>query len=94
VHLLALCYTHDLKVYGYDRVLEKFVSEIESLRTVGFEGDFALIGRRRIHVQLAQVVCDNLALNGIFGFIESFSSDYFCTFDAGYYYAYEAADYG
>ena len=28
---------------------------------------------------LCQVTCDNLALNGILGFSESFSSDYFCT---------------
>ena len=28
---------------------------------------------------LAQVCCDNLALNGLFGCIECFSADYFCT---------------
>ena len=79
VHLLALCYSHDLRVYGYDAVLDKFVSEIEHLRVHGFEGTFALIGTQRVYVELAQVVCDNLALNGLFGFIECFAVDYFCT---------------
>jgi hypothetical protein len=79
VHLFALCYTHDLRVYGYESILEKFVSEMENLRVNGFEGTFALIGRSHVYVHFTQDVCDNLALNGLLGSIECFSADYFCT---------------
>ena len=79
VHLLALSYSADLKMYGFDPVVEKFIAEIKRLSTVGFSGAFPLIGTRQIYVSLGQVACDNLALNSLFGFIESFSVDYFCT---------------
>jgi hypothetical protein len=79
VHLLALCYSLDLKVHGYCPVLERFVAEMKKLQSEGFVGDFPIIGRQQIFVGLCQVACDNLALNGLFGFIECFSADYFCT---------------
>lgn len=79
VHLLSICYSHDLKVYGFEPVLQKFVAEMEQLRVHGFCGDFPIIGTQKVYVQFAQAVCDNLALNGLFGYIESFSADYFCT---------------
>lgn len=79
VHLLSLCYYQDLKVHGYNSVLDKFVAEINKLATQGFEGDFPILGKKRVFVKLFQVVCDNLALNSLFGFIECFAWDYFCT---------------
>jgi hypothetical protein len=79
VHLLAISYSHDLKVYGFEPILEKFVSEMERLQVTGFCGDFPVIGKKTVKVQFAHAVCDNLALNAMFGFIESFSADYFCT---------------
>lgn len=79
VHLLALCNSLDLKVHGYKPILERFVAEINGLQTVGFSGNFPVIGSQQIYVGLAQVACDNLALNGLFGFIECFSADYFCS---------------
>jgi hypothetical protein len=79
VHLLCLAYSPDIKVYGFDQILDRFVSEMKYLSTSGFSGDFPIIGNRRVYVGLGQVTCDNLALNGLFGFIESFSGDHFCT---------------
>jgi len=79
VHLLSLCYSHDLKVYGYEPILDKFVSEINRLSSDGFTGVFPVIGKKTIYVKLSQVVCDNLALNGLFGFVECFVWDFFCT---------------
>jgi len=35
--------------------------------------------KKTVYVGLGNVSCDNLALNGIFGFIECFSADYYCT---------------
>ncbi|XP_047124241.2 uncharacterized protein LOC124806964 [Hydra vulgaris] len=59
--------------------VERFVSEIQKLQSIGFCGDFPKIGSKQIYVGLYQVSCDILALNGLFGFIECFSADFFCT---------------
>ena len=74
VHLLAICYSLDLKTYGYIPVLERFVAEMQKLQTIGFSGNFPLIGSRQVYVGLAQVCCDNLALNGLFGCLASLSA--------------------
>ena len=79
VHLLAECYAQDLKVYGFDQILEKFVNEIKLLQTIGLECELPVTGVSKVHARLCQVTCDNLAFNGMLGFIESFSTDYFCT---------------
>jgi hypothetical protein len=79
VHLLALCYSHDLKVHGFSPILDKFSQELTELSSTGFQGVFPVIGQANICVELFQVACDNLALNSMLGFIESFSGDYFCT---------------
>jgi hypothetical protein len=79
VHLLALCYSQDLKFYGFNPILEKFVAEVKSLQTVGFEMNLPILGLTTVYASLGQITCDNLALNGMLGFIESFSSDFFCT---------------
>jgi len=57
VHLLALCYIHDLKVYGFDPILEKFVAETKSLQTIGFEADMPVLGKRTVVASLCQVTC-------------------------------------
>jgi len=67
--LLALCYAEDLKKYGFGPVLEKFVAEMNVLSKSGFVGTFPVIGEQTIYASLCQVTCDNLALNGILGFI-------------------------
>ena len=72
VHLLALCYAEDLKKYGFGPVLEKFVAEMNVLSKSGFVGTCPVIGEQTIYASLCQVTCDNLALNGILGFIEFF----------------------
>ena len=79
VHLLAVCYSQDIKKYGFDPILSKFAAEMNSLSRVGFAGTFPVIGEQVIYASLCQVTCDNLALNGILGFVECFSCDYFCT---------------
>ena len=38
VHLLALGYTHNISVHGYDAIIDKFVGEVNDLSTVGFSG--------------------------------------------------------
>jgi hypothetical protein len=79
VHLLALCYAEDLKVYGFDPILQKIVDEMNQLQQSGIEVDMHDRGRMPVYSSLCQVTCDNLALNGMLGFVESFACDYFCT---------------
>lgn len=79
VHLLALCYTHDLTVHGFEPILNKFVAEIKQLSSVGFDGIFPVLGKCTVYASLCQVTSDNLALNSLLGFIESFSGSFFCT---------------
>jgi len=74
VHLVALCYSLDLKMYGFGTILHRFVSELKRLSSDGFD----MMGTQ-IYVSLIQVAGDNLALNSILGFTECFSTDYFCT---------------
>ena len=79
VHLLALCYSHDLKVHRFSAILDKFSAEITQLATAGFHGMFPVIGEATVYVNLCQVACDNLALNSLLGFVESFSGNFCCT---------------
>jgi len=79
VHLLALTYSHDISVYGFQPILEKFVREMKLLSTAGISGKFPILGQCTVYVNLCQVTCDNLALNGLLGYVESFSGSYFCT---------------
>jgi hypothetical protein len=57
VHLLALCYSADLKTYGFDPILEKFVAEIRHLRTVGYSGNFPILGNRQGIAAYALCLC-------------------------------------
>jgi len=50
VHLLALCNSNELKRYGFDPILRKIVYELKHLSTVGFSGDFPVVGARQIFV--------------------------------------------
>ena len=45
--------------------------------SLSYIGEFPIIGKQRVFVQLCQVTCNNLALNGIFGFLECFAWDFF-----------------
>ena len=79
VHLLALCYSKDLNVYGFELILRKFVTEMNLLQRSSISVDVELLGKQTIYASLCHVTCDNLALNRTLGYIESFSADFFCT---------------
>jgi hypothetical protein len=76
-YLVALYNTGDAKTYGFECILEPLVKDIKDLEKDGlnistdvFEGT--------VHVGISQVTGDNLGLNGICGFVESFISKHFC----------------
>jgi len=56
---LLYCYSEDLKKYGFEPVLEKFVAEINLLSRNGFVGTLPIIGEQTIYASLCQVTCDN-----------------------------------
>ena len=46
---------HDLRVYGYDTLLNKYVTEILRLSLNGFENGFPIIGKSRITLNCAKL---------------------------------------
>ncbi len=75
---LALCYyTEDLKVHGWKSVLAPLITELHDLETRGVD---LLINGISVNykVILSRITGDNLFLNSILGFVESFSAHYPC----------------
>lgn len=70
-------FAEDFKKYGFDPILDKFVSEINLQQSVGLDASITVNGEElTVYANLCQVTCDNLALNGLLGDTESFSSDF------------------
>jgi len=75
---LTLCYhTADVKTFGWDRVLQPLVMELQSLEANGIDLNFEGTVKR-FQVVVGVVTGDNLFLNGILGFVESFTASYPC----------------
>lgn len=75
--LLAVYKTDDAKTYGLDALLKPIVAELRSLETDGiilntpnFQGT--------VKFAVVQVLGDNLGVNAILGYSESFSGNYVC----------------
>lgn len=64
IHIISLFNSEDFKKYGFDAVLQALVDDLMILDT------------QIIHTALydTQVTGYNLALDGLFGFVESFSA--------------------
>jgi hypothetical protein len=79
VHLLAVCYTGDLKKYGFRPIIEKFRKDIKILETIGVQ--IYIPGRREVTIfgSISQFCGDFLVINEIFGLVCDFSHDYHCS---------------
>ncbi len=64
--------TDDIKTYGINAVLDPIVSEIKDNELEGVQVDTKCF-KGTIKVGVAQVCGDNLCLNSILGYTESFS---------------------
>jgi len=73
IHLLGLFYTEDAKKYGVNNVLRHIVPDIQILETVGIK-----VQGVQILGTVCSIVHDNLGGNTLLGFMESFSSNYYC----------------
>lgn len=77
IYLAALCKTVHIKQYGYSKVLEPLIRDIEHLERTGvFVKRFGSF----IKDTLLYVSADNLSAHSIAGYQESFSVDKFCRF--------------
>ena len=80
VFLVALWHAHDVKKYGYDKILRPVVIALQELESD--EGVMVNNGGSDVTVRAALVLvsADNLGFNSLFGFCESFTATRFCRF--------------
>jgi hypothetical protein len=76
--MAALFFSEDRKSYGNERIFVRIVEEFNSLQETGISIDYKSYTTVKFVPIL--IVGDNLGLNGILGFTESFSHTYFCRF--------------
>ena len=80
-YLLSLFNAGDVKTYGYAPFLQPIVEDIKFLEQEGISistEDFQ--GTVSLNAGIAQLTGDNLGVNGILGFVESFMSNHYCRF--------------
>lgn len=77
VRLVALFYTEDLKMYGFDTILKPLINDLKILETKGIQLPFI---DEPLFGSVSQVTGDNLALNSLLGFVESLSATHWCRF--------------
>lgn len=68
-----------IKTFGKDLVLHPLVEVFKKLEIDGIDIETNL-GKKQVFIVLALVIGDNLGLNSILGFSESFNSNFFCRF--------------
>lgn len=75
--LVAMYNAGDVKTYGYDAILRPLVEDIKDMETNGLYIDTDVY-RGIVKASITQVSGDNLGVNGLFGFVESFVGNHFC----------------
>ncbi len=73
IHLISLFHSQDAKKYGLDQMLSPFVEDVKVLEQKGMKVSFT---EQPLYGTISQVTGDNLGLNSILGFVESFSANY------------------
>lgn len=77
IQLAALINSNDVKIHGYEKVLEPLITDLITLEE---HGVFVEKLGKTFKGTSQCVVADNLAAHGIAGFVESFSGKYVCRF--------------
>lgn len=75
IHLISLFHSQDAKKYGIDKILTPFVEDVKVLESNGMKLSFA---EQPVFGTIAQVTGDNLGLNSILGYVESFTAHHYC----------------
>ncbi len=80
IFLAVLCKSNDVKEYGFSKILEPLLQDLAHLEEVGiFIPSVGHFVKGTVHV----VIADNLGAHSIAGYVESFSSEYYCRFCTG-----------
>lgn len=80
IYLAILCKAEDTKQFGFQRVLEPLLRDLQSL-----EKDGLLVPGlgKVIKGMVVSVVADNLGAHSVAGFVENFTGSYICQFCLG-----------
>lgn len=77
IHLVALFHAQDIKTYGFSKILDPLVQDIQILER---DGIMVHLFDQPVYGTIVQVTGDNLGLHCLFGFVESFNARYCCRF--------------
>ena len=80
IYLAILCKAEHTKQFGFQRVLEPLLTDIQSLEK---DGLFVPVLGKAIKGTVVSVVADNLGAHSVAGFVESFAGSYVCRFCVG-----------
>jgi hypothetical protein len=78
IHLAACALSADVARYGHSKILKPLLDDIKLLEK-GVEFNLPH-GTYTVYGTVVCLVADNLAANGVLGFVESFSANYYCRF--------------
>lgn len=76
--LAALFFSDDRKIYGNSRMLQKIITELNYIATEGIVVDFRQY--KIVKIITTVISGDNLGLNSVLGFTESFRANHYCRF--------------
>ncbi|XP_047995688.1 uncharacterized protein LOC125233664 isoform X1 [Leguminivora glycinivorella] len=77
--LVASLFNTSLKKYGKDSLFHLLISELKNLETEGI--NIVIESKtQKVHFILGLIIGDNLGLNYLLGFSQSFSSNFYCRF--------------
>lgn len=77
IFLVQLFYSSDRNTYGNKHIFESLIEDLRYLETEGLS--LIINGREeQIYFVLLLIIGDNLGLNSVLGFTESFNSEYYC----------------
>jgi len=75
--IAGLYHSRDKSEFGYKRIFRPIIDEINALQRDGIEFNLPDYSGK-IYFELGAILSDNLGCNKIFGFVESFRSNYPC----------------
>lgn len=75
--LVSLFYSSDRKIFGNKSICKLLIKELNDLKKNGIKINVANV-EYCIYFECGLILGDNLGLNSIFGFVESFSANYSC----------------
>ena len=77
IFLSTLSYGNDRKTYGNASIFKRCIEELNFLKTHGITINIGGV-KQQVYFECCLVLGDNLGMNGLLGFVESFSANFFC----------------